>query len=243
MFSSVYTRDDLGGDRGMSSILHQFIHHEVEIRFPLYGGKKEEKSKKSKKTGETRRDVGKVYHGVISKITENEVYILSPYNNDFTERDGNATKVRIIGENRPTLKFVSVTMNNYIHEDMENQIFIIKYPSKVNFRSRRSKPRVNTKIPSRFSLYSFHGKVFPLKKREKHFKSFILDVSETGVQIATVHRLPEGLRITLSFSYSPAKELDLDGDLVWRKKDRGLYRYGVKFINPSTDEKYLLRTI
>lgn len=218
----------------MPSALQTFLNHEVEIRFPLYASNAEDK----KGDG-----VGKVYHGVISQITDQEVIILAPYKNDFTERDGNSIKVKVMAEEKSILNFTSITLKNFIHDDGENQVFVIKYPSNIKHSSRRAKPRVNTKIPSRLNIYSLKGKVYPLRIRRTNYKTFVLDISEGGTQIASNKKFPCGLRITLSILYSNDSELQLDGDLVWQKHDRGLYRYGVKFVNPSIDEKYILRHI
>lgn len=215
----------------MSQDIRNFVKSVVELLFSSPDPQKE-----------TEEDTRRIERGVIIRV-DRQMYVVSLLAEDYQQRKGKRVTVNIFQDNQVVFSFPSVILNAYEVQAEKKRLFVLQIPVEYQPITKRAKPRVDTKAPGLINIHSLKGTIFPFLIRKKEGRIVILDVSETGAQIATNLALPKEMRISLSFSLKEGERIALDSDILWCKTDGGLYRYGLRFVSPSPQEQSLLRKI
>lgn len=212
----------------MTGDLNQYLQCKVELIFPpsLDRGKKKKR----------------ILPGIFIRLDQ-EMYIVSPLHGDSFFPSGSPVTVNLYQDDTQVFTFSSVVERTYPVENEKKQIFVVEIPKEYQPSTQRSKPRVDTKAPGLISLHSLKGTIFPLQIRKKTVRAVILDLSETGAQVATNLSLLKEMRITITFFSKYGEKIILDADILWSKEEGGLYRYGIHFISPSPRERFFLRKV
>jgi c-di-GMP-binding flagellar brake protein YcgR len=93
---------------------------------------------------------------------------------------------------------------------------------------RRKSPRVPVEVD--FQLWRH-------KKVKKKAKGSIKDISLDGMRVETDLSLPIGSDIVFSLDLPAELKFNLNGKIIWQKKEDKTYIYGIKFSELNITEK------